>query len=112
VEDGVHPPQTTRYAYSGGQVLEEQDNTGAPKASYVYGRYIDEPVQMKRGNSTVYYQSDDLYNVTALTNTAGEDRLTGLSEETLFGVEAGMPICFLSSLPTPPPKGTMCIQTS
>jgi RHS repeat-associated protein len=72
VEGGVHPPQTTRYAYSGGRVLEEQDNTGTPKASYVYGRYIDEPIQMKRGDSTVYYHTDDLYNVTALTNAAGE----------------------------------------
>ena len=73
VEDGVHPPQTTRYAYSGWQVVEEQDNAGALQASYVYGRYIDEPIQMTRGeNTTVYYHSDDLYNVTALTNTAGD----------------------------------------
>jgi len=72
VEDGVRPIQTTRYAYSGWQVVEEQDNTGTPKASYVYGRYIDEPIQMKRGDdTTVYYHSDDLYNVTALTNTDG-----------------------------------------
>ncbi len=72
MEDGVHPPQTTRYAYSGGRVLEEQDNTGTPQASYVYGRYIDEPVQMKRGDdTTVYYHSDDLHNVTALTNAEG-----------------------------------------
>ena len=72
VADGVHPPQTTRYAYSGWQVVEEQDNTGALQASYVYGRYIDEPIQMTRGeNTTVYYHGDDQYNVTALTNTDG-----------------------------------------
>jgi hypothetical protein len=52
VTDGVHPSQTTRYAYSGGRVLEEQDNTGTPKASYVYGRYFDEPIQMKRDGGT------------------------------------------------------------
>jgi len=53
-------------------VLEEQDNTGTPKASYVYGRYIDEPIQMKRDGDTVYYHSDDLYNVTTLTNADGD----------------------------------------
>ena len=53
-------------------MVEEQDNTGALQASYVYGRYIDEPIQMTRGeNTTVYYHGDDQYNVTALTNTDG-----------------------------------------
>jgi len=50
--DGVTgPPTTTRYFYGGEsqwQVCEEQDGSGDTVATYVYGRYIDEVLQMQR----------------------------------------------------------------
>lgn len=82
------------------QVLEEQEITetspgsGAwnttPQATYVYGLYIDEPLSMRRdmtddvgvpltdpgagvnsGPEDYYYHRDDLFNVTALSDSTG-----------------------------------------
>ena len=77
-------PRTTRYFYGGEsqwQVCEEQDGSGDTVATYVYGRYIDEVLQMQRCESTppctstppadYYYHTDDLYNVMAVTDDAG-----------------------------------------
>jgi RHS repeat-associated protein len=74
----------TRYFYGGEsqwQVCEEQDGSGDTVATYVYGRYIDEVLQMQRCESTppctstppadYYYHTDDLYNVMAVTDGAG-----------------------------------------
>jgi RHS repeat-associated protein len=79
----------TRYFYGGEsqwQVCEEQDGSGDTVATYVYGRYIDEVLQMQRCESTppctspggtstppadYYYHTDDLYNVMAVTDDAG-----------------------------------------
>jgi len=81
---------TTRYFYGGEsqwQVCEEQDGSGDTVATYVYGRYIDEVLQMQRCESTppctspggtgvspvdYYYHTDDLYNVMAVTDGAGQ----------------------------------------
>jgi hypothetical protein len=44
-------PRTTRYFYGGEsqwQVCEEQDGSGDTVATYVYGNYIDEVLQMQR----------------------------------------------------------------
>ena len=72
--DGLGPgsPIETRYFYDGRQVCEEQDAAGATLATYVYGLYIDEVLTMERGGSDFYYHTDDLYNVMALTDGAGD----------------------------------------
>ena len=41
-------PQTTRYFYDGWQVVEERDEFNATQATYVYGLYIDEVLNMQR----------------------------------------------------------------
>ncbi|MEE9296936.1 MAG: RHS repeat-associated core domain-containing protein [Phycisphaerae bacterium] len=64
-------PTETRYFYNGWQVVEEQDELGATRATYVYGLYIDEVLQMQRGEMDYYYHTDDLYNVMAVTDGAG-----------------------------------------
>ena len=61
----------TRYFYDGWQVCEEQDASNNTEATFIYGRYIDEPLQMQRGSNDYYYHADDLYNVCALTDATG-----------------------------------------
>ena len=83
--DGASPT-TTRYFYGGEsqwQVCEEQNATGNTTATYVYGRYIDEVLQMQRCEDGAfppcnsvspvdyYYHTDGLYNVMAVTDSAG-----------------------------------------
>lgn len=63
-------PTETRYFYDEWQVIEEQNGIGTTQATYVYGLYIDEILNMQRG-SDFYYHADDYYNVMALTNAAG-----------------------------------------
>ncbi|MCG8405183.1 MAG: DUF6531 domain-containing protein [Phycisphaerales bacterium] len=79
VVNATGTPQTTRYFYDGWQVSEEQDATiptANTRATYVYGLYIDEVVNMQRdtdANGTpedYYYHADDLDNVIAITNSA------------------------------------------
>jgi RHS repeat-associated protein len=67
---------TTRYLYFGDRVVEERDDsavtgTFATTATYVYGRYVDEVLQMQRGGNAYYYHADDQYNVFALTDATG-----------------------------------------
>jgi len=70
-------PANIRYFYVGWQVIEEQDAAGQTQATYVYGTYIDEMLNMQRdtdGNGTpedYYYHADDLYNVVAITSATG-----------------------------------------
>ena len=70
-------PIETRYCYDGWQVIEEQDEWGNTLATYVYGNYLDEVLTMQRdvdGDGTpedYYYHADDLYNVVAVTDAAG-----------------------------------------
>ena len=79
-----------RYFYDGWQVVEERiiqpgasGSSATVWATYVYGNYIDEVVQMQRdlngdgvidehGTETFYYHTDDMYNVVAITNGQGE----------------------------------------
>ncbi|NKB25884.1 MAG: hypothetical protein GKR87_16240 [Kiritimatiellae bacterium] len=67
--DGV--ANEIRYFYNDDQVIEEQDAVGATLASYVYGLYIDEALNMQRSGTNYYYHTDDLYNVMAITDTNG-----------------------------------------
>ena len=67
------PPQSeiTRYLYNGWQVVEEQDKNNVTGATYVYGNYIDEVLNMQRDRSDYYYHADDLYSVMAVTDASG-----------------------------------------
>ncbi|MFC1573029.1 RHS repeat-associated core domain-containing protein, partial [Candidatus Eisenbacteria bacterium] len=62
---------TTDYYYDDERIIEEQDGTGATQATYVYGLYIDEVLNMHRGSDNWYYHTDDLYNVMAITDALG-----------------------------------------
>ncbi len=64
-------PQTTSYFYDGWQVVEEHNEFGATQATYVYGLYIDEVLNMQREGSDFFYHTDDLYNVMGVTDAAG-----------------------------------------
>ena len=61
----------TRYFYSDLRVCEEQNGAGATQATYVYGHYIDEVLNMQRGGTDYVFHCDDLYNVTTVTDPAG-----------------------------------------
>ncbi len=69
VDDGT--PQTTRYFYNGWRAIEEQDAVGITQATYVYGLYIDEVLNMQRGGVDFFYHADELYNVMKVTDAAG-----------------------------------------
>lgn len=63
--------QTTRYFYDGGQIVEEQDQTGATLATCVYGRGSEEVLNLQRGTTNYYFQADDLGNVFAVSDASG-----------------------------------------
>jgi len=67
----THDGETTRYVYSGWQVIEERDGTGTLQAAYTWANGIDHPVRMVKDGNTYYYQQDALGNVTALTDSSG-----------------------------------------
>lgn len=61
--------ETTRYFYSDiWRVCEEQDETNATHATYIYGVDIDEVLNMRRGGTDAYYHCDDLENVLKVTD--------------------------------------------
>ena len=62
---------TTDFYYDGPQVIEERDGTGAVEATYVYGRGVDDVLQMARGGTDYYFHQDDLGNVVAVTDGSG-----------------------------------------
>ena len=70
-------PQPVTYFYNGWRLIEEQDDSNTTQATYVYGLYIDEVLNMQRdvdsdnNNEDFYYHTDELYNVTAVTELAG-----------------------------------------
>ena len=64
-------------------MAEEQDASATTRATYIYGPYLDEVVQMERdlngdgtiapdGSETFYYHTDDMYNVVAITDGTGD----------------------------------------
>lgn len=61
----------TRFVSFGSRVLEETDGTNTLQGNYVYGGYIDEVINMKRGSSQYYYHGDDQHNVMALSDPSG-----------------------------------------
>jgi RHS repeat-associated protein len=69
VDDGT--PETTRFFYDRWREIEEQDGTGTTRATYVYGIYLDELLQMRRGGNDFFFHSDDLYSVAAVSDANG-----------------------------------------
>jgi RHS repeat-associated protein len=63
--------ETTYYTYAGARLIEERDDEGAVAATYVYGNYIDEVLQMRRGGEDYFYHTDDQFNVMAVTDSSG-----------------------------------------
>jgi len=69
---------TTIYVCAGQQVVCEYDagddpSSVAPNQSYVYGTYVDEPLaKIDATNGTLYYHTNRLYCVTALTDSSGD----------------------------------------
>ena len=70
-------PVETRYLYDGDRIIEEQGAFEETEATYVFGLYIDEVLNMRRdvdGSSTpedYFYHSDDLHSVMAITGADG-----------------------------------------
>lgn len=71
VDSPAGGPQVTRYLYDGWQVVEERDAAGSTQATYVYGLYIDEVLTMQRFGGDFFYHADDMFNVMAVTDAAG-----------------------------------------
>jgi len=68
---GPPPAQTTRYFLDGWQEVEEQSTTGGTLATYTFGLYIDEVLNMTRAGVRYFYHADDLYNVMAVSDNTG-----------------------------------------
>jgi RHS repeat-associated protein len=71
VIDPSGAPVEIRYFYDDQRVIEEQDSTAIPLATYVYGRYIDEPLTMDRGGQTYFYHQNNVWSTAALTDSGG-----------------------------------------
>lgn len=61
----------TAYVYDTSSILLELDATGTPKASFVHGLDIDQPLIMERNGEPHFYSQDAASNVTAITGAAG-----------------------------------------
>ncbi len=61
----------TLFFYDGWRVIEEQNLNNVTEATYVYGRYIDEVLTMRRGANDRYYHADDLYNIMKVSDSNG-----------------------------------------
>ncbi len=61
----------TRYFRDGLHVVEEQDGAGVTTQSYAFGQFTDEILNMFRAGDHWYYHADDLFNIMALTDSAG-----------------------------------------
>lgn len=62
----------TLFYFDGFREIEERDVAGNVTATYVFGTWIDDILQMKRGGDVYFYHSNSLGSVVALTNAAGE----------------------------------------
>jgi RHS repeat-associated protein len=62
---------TTRFFYDRVQEIEEQDAAGTTQATYVYGLFVDELLQMRRGTGAFFFHGDDLYNIRAVSDRSG-----------------------------------------
>jgi len=63
-------PVTTRYAYDDARIIEDQDGAAATLATYVYGNYVDEVLNMQRGGADYYYHQNALWSVVAVSDAS------------------------------------------
>ena len=74
VSKAVGSATATVYVSDGDQEIAEYPLSGvaaSPQMKYVYGQYIDEPVMMVNSSGTFYYHQNNLYSVSALTDSNG-----------------------------------------
>ena len=74
VSKAVGSATATVYVSDGDQEIAEYPLSGvaaSPQMKYVYGQYIDEPVMMVNSSGTYYYHQNNLYSVSALTDSNG-----------------------------------------
>ena len=64
-------PSDTIYLYDGSRIIEEQNAGHTTTATYVYGTYVDDRLTLRRGGANFFYHSDDLGNVTKMTDASG-----------------------------------------
>ncbi|MCZ6691395.1 MAG: RHS repeat-associated core domain-containing protein [Planctomycetota bacterium] len=65
---------TALFFYDGWQVIEEQDGSGTMLQQYVYGRGIDEVLQMEKASgSTYYFHENSMGSTEMLTDTTTND---------------------------------------
>jgi len=66
---------TTTFWYDGWRVIEERNELAALTHRYIHGLYIDEVLEMERPDlgKRYRYQTDDMYNVTALSEVTLSD---------------------------------------
>ena len=69
IENGVE--NTINYYYSNQQAIEERDGNDVVIASYIYGTWLDDYVQMKRNGSYYYYHQDGSNNVVSISDELG-----------------------------------------
>jgi RHS repeat-associated protein len=62
---------TTNYFFDGQRVIEERSGSDSLKASYVWGRWIDDIVSMRRSGQNYFYHTNNLGSVVSVTNSSG-----------------------------------------
>ena len=62
---------TINYYYDGQRVVEEQDGSGSSNATYVFGSWIDDVLNMNRGSNEYFYHHNSLGSVAAVSNDTG-----------------------------------------
>lgn len=67
------PVQTNRYLYAGGQVIEENDGSGAVARTYAFPHVFDQKgrVSISGGGEVLFHHGDDQDSLLALTDAAG-----------------------------------------
>ncbi|MEZ5044094.1 MAG: DUF6531 domain-containing protein [Saprospiraceae bacterium] len=61
----------TNYYYDDFREIEERDGSDNVTATYVFGTWIDDVLEMKRGGDVYFYHANPLGSVSALTDAAG-----------------------------------------
>ncbi|MBX3253667.1 MAG: RHS repeat protein [Chitinophagaceae bacterium] len=62
---------TVFYYYDGQQVIEERNSADAVNATYVWGSWIDDAVNMQRSGEDYFYHANHLGSIAAITNQNG-----------------------------------------
>lgn len=62
------PTDTINYYYHKLRVIEERNENDQTLATYVYGDFLDDVLQMERGGAKYYYHKDGMSSTTSLTD--------------------------------------------